>query len=543
MQHSTEIVLGAPDRTCSGRRRCNHGGESPRRPHFREIAIPRPAAAATIGAKSAAYAAAGKPAKARKAKAVLERPALPPGWLTSDENEIGLRRWRGRTEILSVAALEAAHPCYGTFRTESASGGSYEVEIRSLDAFANSCGCIDYRVNGLGTCKHIEGTLAALAHGKDFRRAKAAGSPGTPRTPGSPRVEVFLDRRNGAVPAIMWPAEADRDLAPVRDWLSPYLAPDWTLTRAPETIEALLAAFATAPAAVRAAMRVSRHFAPWLERARRERGRIEARAAFEADIAAGRASLDILKHKLLPYQREGVLHLAFGERALLADEMGLGKTIQAIAACVLLAELRNIKRVLIVCPASLKAEWEEQVARFCDRSTRLVFGSREQRLAAYRDPAFFTIVNYEQVLGDADNLNGELRPDIVVLDEAQRIKNWQTKTARKVKSLHARYAFVLTGTPVENRIDELYSIIQYLDPEVLGPLFRFNRDFYKLDERGRPMDYQNLAALRQRLTPLLLRRRKADVETQLPGRTVKNFFVPMGSSACDTRNTMCGRPG
>jgi hypothetical protein len=270
-----------------------------------------------------------------------------------------------------------------------------------------------------------------------------------------------------------------------------------------------------------------RHFTPWLERTRRERQRVEARTAFEADVAAGRSSLDIVKHPLLPYQRGGVLHLAFGERALLADEMGLGKTIQAIAACELLAPRKQIERVLIVCPASLKTEWEEQIARFCERPTCLVFGSRAQRLAAYRGPAFFTIVNYEQVLGDAEDLNDILKPDVVVLDEAQRIKNWQTKMARRVKSLRSPYAFVLTGMPVENRIDELYSIIQYLDPEVLGPLFRFNRGFYRLDERGRPVDYQNLADLRARLQPLLLRRRKSDVETQLPGRTVKTYFVPM----------------
>jgi hypothetical protein len=76
--------------------------------------------------------------------------------------------------------------------------------------------------------------------------------------------------------------------------------------------------------------------------------------------------------------------------------------------------------------------------------------------SAYREPDFFTIVNYEQVLGDADDINGVLHPDVVVLDEAQRIKNWQTKTARRVKSPRSPYAFVLTGTPVENRIDELY---------------------------------------------------------------------------------------
>ena len=152
-------------------------------------------------------------------------------------------------------------------------------------------------------------------------------------------------------------------------------------------------------------------------------------------------------------------------------------------------------------------------------------------------------MNYEQVLGDAQDLNEILRPDVIVLDEAQRIKNWQTKTARRVKSLRAPYAFVLTGTPVENRIDELYSIVQYLDPELVGPLFRFNRDFYELDERGRPVDYKNLAELRRRLQPVMLRRRKSDVESELPGRTVKNYFVPMvEEQRCATRTTASQPP-
>src|SRR5207244_3318763 len=81
--------------------------------------------------------------------------------------------------------------------------------------------------------------------------------------------------------------------------------------------------------------------------------------------------------------------------------------------------------------------------------------------------------------------------------------------------------------PVENRIDELYSIVQYLDPELVGPLFRFNRSFYELDERGRPVDYRNLDELRRRVQPVLLRRRKSDVETELPGRSVKTYFIPM----------------
>jgi hypothetical protein len=449
-----------------------------------------------------------------------KRPPAPQGWDTSDEQELDLRRWRGRTEIAAVAALEPDQPVFGAFRVRSEGGGAYEVEIRTLDGFDNACGCTDHRVNGLGTCKHIEGVLAALRRRgvRAFRAAAARGSP---------RVELFLRRTGDAAPALAWPQGGDERAAAVRAWLAPRLDCDGQLDADPDAIEALIGAFAAAPEAVRGGLRISRHFEPWLQRHRRARTRAAARTAFLAELERDPAAAEVLRHPLLPYQREGMIHLAFGERALLADEMGLGKTVQAIAACELLARRAGVSRVLVVCPASLKAEWEEQIARFADRSARPVLGPRAARLEAYRDPPFFTIVNYEQVLSDAEAINEVLAPDIVVLDEAQRIKNWHTKTAGKVKSLRSRYAFVLTGTPVENRIDELYSIVQFLDPELVGPLFRFNRSFYQLDERGRPVDYRNLDELRGRVQPVLLRRRKADVESELPGRTVKTFFVPM----------------
>jgi superfamily II DNA or RNA helicase len=450
---------------------------------------------------------------------VLDKPPAPQGWRTSDAEEIELRRWRGRTEIVAIEALEPEHRLFGSFRVQSGSGGAYEVEIRSAGTFINSCSCIDHRANGLGTCKHIEGALAALQ-----RRGATAFRAGAAE--GSARVEVFLDRRETPRPAVLWPANR-ADLRLARKWLAPFLTPGGGIDEAPDRIAALVAAWQSAPAKVRRALRVSRHFGPWLERQRRLASRAEARTAFLAEVESGKADFDVVRSPLLPYQREGMLHLAFGERALLADEMGLGKTIQAIAACELLAQRKGVARVLVVCPASLKAEWEEQIARFTARATRCVFGPRHHRLAAYRAPTFFTIVNYEQVLADADAINAALAPDVVVLDEAQRIKNWHTKTARRVKELRSPYAFVLTGTPIENRIDELYSIVQYLDPELVGPLFRFNRDFYQLDDRGRPVDYQNLAELRRRVAPVMLRRRKAEVESELPGRTVKNYFVGM----------------
>jgi len=450
-----------------------------------------------------------------KAKAVLDKKPVQ-GWNTSDEDELAIRRWRGVTEVLEAVSLDP-HGFFGDFRVRSSSGGAYDVEIRDLAEPANSCGCLDHRTNRLGTCKHIEGALAAIERGKKraFRAAAVTGSP---------RAEVFLDRRGEAKPRVRLPAETP---AAVRVWLEAWIVDTSAVVDDPAAIEALVAAFAEAPDEVRAHLRVSRHFGPWIERARRARARLEAAAAFETDVAAGLATFDILKFPLLPYQRSGTMHLAFGERALLADEMGLGKTIQAIGACELLARRKDLSRVLVVCPASLKGEWDEQIAKFCDRTRKVVTGPRAERLAAYEAPAFFTIVNYEQVASDVEEINARLRPEVVVLDESQRIKNWRTKTARQVKSLKSPYAFVLTGTPLENRIDDLYSIVQYLDPELLGPLFRFNRDFYELDERGRPKNYKNLEDLRARVSTLMLRRRKRDVENELPGRTVKTYFVAM----------------
>ncbi len=109
----------------------------------------------------------------------------------------------------------------------------------------------------------------------------------------------------------------------------------------------------------------------------------------------------------------------------------------------------------------------------------IIEGSRKNRLAQYQQSSFFYLANYEQVRPDGQEMNKILAPDIITIDEAQRINNWQTKIANAVKKLSSRYAFVLTGTPIENRIDEIYSIVQFLDPHIFGPLFRFNRDFYQ----------------------------------------------------------------
>ena len=458
-----------------------------------------------------------------------DRPPTFRGWISTDEGEIRRREWRGRTEIVDVRALDDdVHP-FGDYRVSSSSGSSYTVEIRSLDARINSCECSDHRTNGLGICKHIEGVLHRLrgkrgVAGPDRGKLPSRG----PKSSG--RIEVFVDGRDNRDVCMTVPGaieRADPDLVGEARRLYRNLR-----RNSRKAFDALCGMAEAHPTR----LRVSHSLRNWIDTRQAQARRRRERARFAADFESGRRSFGPLKLPLLPYQVEGALHLAFGERVLLADDMGLGKTVQAIAACALLRELRGIERVLVVSPASLKSEWEEQIAKFSDLPSTIVSGPRPARLAAYGRHSFFTLCNYEQVVADGGNLQGRLQPDVVILDEAQRIKNWQTKTANAVKKLDSDYAFVLTGTPLENRIDEIYSIVQFLDPGLLGPLFRFNRDFYELDEKGRPIGFRNLDELARRVSSVMLRRRKEDVESDLPGRTTKTFFVPMTDAQTSAYN-------
>ncbi len=452
--------------------------------------------------------------RAKKSKSTAqEEIELPPAhdWRTTDADEVNRRRARARDEAFEIRNLEARFPVFSNFAVQSPSGMRYAVEVRDVQTRQFACECMDFRKSGLGVCKHVEAVLLHL-EGR-YRRLLAAAA-----KDGSPRIDVLPD---AAADSLRVTGNVARLPRSVRAWFD-----DAGLLRTAD-VEPAIEALERLRAADLPEVRVSQEVGPWLEARRRLAERAELRHEYEQRVHRGEWPAHETKVPLFPYQREGMLHLAFTERALLADEMGLGKTIQAIAACALLRRLGKAERVLVVTPASLKGEWEEQIRAFTVLPCRLVFGKRADRHAHYDARTFFTLVNYEQMLADALEVNARFAPDVVILDEAQRIKNWSTKTAQAIKRLASRYAFVLTGTPIENRIDELYSLMDFLDPRALGPLFRFNRDFYEFDERGRPSGYRNLAQLHARVTPYMMRRRKADVETELPRRTDHVRFVPL----------------
>ena len=234
----------------------------------------------------------------------------------------------------------------------------------------------------------------------------------------------------------------------------------------------------------------------------------------------------MLNHPLFPYQREGVLHLVSQGRALLADDMGLGKTVQAIAAAELLARHFGVQRVLVVCPTSLKQQWQREFERFAGRPAQVVRGLRAARQQQYGQDAFCRITSYDTLLRDGD-LIAAWGPELLIVDEAQRIKNWNTVAARALKRIDSPYALVLTGTPLENRLEELISIVQLVDQHRLGPTWRLLHEHQQVDEAGRVVGYRDLDRIGATLQPILLRRRKAEVLSQLPERVDKTLFVPM----------------
>ncbi len=207
------------------------------------------------------------------------------------------------------------------------------------------------------------------------------------------------------------------------------------------------------------------------------------------------------------YQRDGVAWLQLlgqaGLGALLADDMGLGKTLQALCA------LRG--RSLVVAPTSVLPNWEAETARFRADLRICVYHGPRRSL----DPdADVVITSYALLRGDRDRLAAE-HFGTLVLDEAQAIKNPDSQVAQAARSLDAEFRVALTGTPVENRLEELWSQLEFLNPGLLGR----RSDF---DERvARPVAAGDAAAaerLRARLRPFLLRRRKSEVARELPPR-------------------------
>jgi SNF2 family DNA or RNA helicase len=205
-----------------------------------------------------------------------------------------------------------------------------------------------------------------------------------------------------------------------------------------------------------------------------------------------------LPHSLRPYQWTGVQFLTTSDACLLADEMGLGKTVQVAVALETLFRQGNLNRVLIISPASLKLNWFEELRRWTKGpSIQRVRGDAEDRQAYYRLPIDILIASYEEIRTDIMGFINEVSFDIVVLDEAQRIKNPGSKTALACKLLNRNKSWALTGTPIENKLDDLISIFRFVKNGLLNEAL-------------------SRKEIHTRMQPHFLRRRKSEVIQELP---------------------------
>lgn len=234
---------------------------------------------------------------------------------------------------------------------------------------------------------------------------------------------------------------------------------------------------------------------------------------------------DTYKKLLRPYQMEGVRWMKelhdLGLNGILADDMGLGKTLQVL--CLLDMFVSKQSQSLIVCPSSLMFNWESEIDKFnIDLDCVCVNGNQNKRKMRIRENHNLYITTYDYVKRDIDDYADKLF-EYVVLDEAQFIKNPKTKNARSVKMLQTKHKLCLTGTPIENRLSELWSIFDFLLPGFLFSLSYFQKVY------ERPIVSEQNNEVRQRLkrlvTPFILRRSKNEVLDDLPDKEEHTLWL------------------
>lgn len=415
------------------------------------------------------------------------------------------RRKRAKSENFMVTEGEMIK---GEHLIETANGKQYTVILHNPEKEKGHCTCPDFLTNRLGTCKHL------IFMSQYFRKER--GYQKRLKTEKFPFVDIYWDSIYNT-PRLFneRPASQLKSIQPV---LTKHFDSEGLF------IGNDLADFMPLLSSLdkNKRVRVQKFVLQRLEEVLLEKEMINLAKTAQIPQA-------VIKADLYPYQKDGIDFCIFKKAALIGDEMGLGKTLQAIYISIVKKHVFGFDKVLIITLASLKEQWKREIERFTDANASVVAGTAIQRRNIYsNDTSFFKITNYEAVLRDVTVLS-RYKADIIILDEAQRIKNFSTKTADAVKQLPRKHALVLTGTPLENKLEDVYSIIQFLDPHMLSPLWQFAADHFMLSrkKKGHILGYRNLDELHERLKPIVIRRRKEDVLKDLPDEVVNNYYIDL----------------
>lgn len=428
-----------------------------------------------------------------------------PDNLTLQEWQIALRRQAAAKENFAISALDKKeYPGYYMV-INPVSHNKYRVVYRGTESPWNYCACMDFKTSQLGSCKHLEAVKLWM---KENNQKVCCERP--------PYTSVYLSYKGERKVCLRIGTDNETEF---RQLAAPYFTPDGVMH--PKAIDSISTFLYDAT-------RLNNTFR-WYpdalgfileQRDRRRREQLSAEYTLDKELDT------LLKTKLYPYQKEGISFTFRAGKSIIADEMGLGKTIQAIGTAELMRKHHMISSVLIVCPTSLKYQWKKEIERFTDAKAIVIEGNHLVRKQMYGAEEFYKIISYNSICNDIKILKS-LYTDFLIMDEVQRLKNWNTQIAKAARHIESEYAVLLSGTPLENKLEELYSITQFVDQYCLGPYYQFMDQTVLKSDTGKVIGYKSLNAIGEQLKNILIRRRKRDVSLQLPERMDKVLFVPM----------------
>lgn len=441
----------------------------------------------------------------KKKKKVKVSHIVKPENMTLEEWQIKLRKQVTDIEHFDISCVDEAL-CPGEYLVRNPEkNNEYKVVYRGANSEWNYCSCMDFKTSRLGTCKHIEAVKKWFGRKRGVHVHREL----------PPYTSVYLSYRDERCVKIRIGSdnkEAYEQLA------KDYFDENHALKKS---------AYARIGSFLKQARQISDTFRCYKDAIDfiidiREKAKREKIVKTYDD-----KKLDnLLKVNLYPYQKEGIRFAAKAGKAIIADEMGLGKTIQAIGTAELLRKEGLIGSVLILCPTSLKYQWRSEIKKFTDAEVFVIEGSHLKRKEAYNRPEPYKIISYNSAANDIKILGG-LQTDMLIMDEVQRLKNWNTQISRAARKIESDYSVILSGTPLENKLDELYSIVEFVDNFRLAPYYLFKDKHIITDETGKVLGYKNLNDIGKKLGDILIRRRKKDVKLQMPERSDKNLFIPM----------------
>lgn len=445
-----------------------------------------------------------KTTKRKKKKQVISH-IVKPEKMSLEEWQIKLRKQVTDIEHFNISCVDdELFPGEYIVRNPE-KNNEYKVVYRGANSEWNYCSCMDFKTSRLGTCKHIEAVKKWFGGKKGVHVHREL----------PPYTSVYLSYRDERCVKIRIGSdnkEAYEQLA------KDYFDENHVLKK---TAYARIGSFLKQARQISDTFRCYKDAIDFIIDIREKAKRENIVKTYDDE------KLDnLLKVNLYPYQKEGIRFAAKAGKAIIADEMGLGKTIQAIGTAELLRKEGLIGSVLVLCPTSLKYQWRSEIKKFTNAEVFVIEGSHLKRKEAYNRPEPYKIISYNSAANDIKIL-GSLQTDMLIMDEVQRLKNWNTQISRAARKIESDYSVILSGTPLENKLDELYSIVEFVDNFRLAPYYLFKDKHIITDETGKVLGYKNLNDIGKKLSDILIRRRKKDVKLQMPERSDKNLFIPM----------------